>query len=197
VLTLAEIQARAFTTATAKGWHERPLIVDHHVDHDRVLAKLALVHSELTEAHNAIEAGEFGLHFVDDKPEGLLAEIADGVIRIGDLTGALGLVLDAEHVGHWLTRASDMRPACEIRRSSADMRDVHAVLWLAKTRTYVDAATEAVRIGDWAEAEKALTLAVLYAASIVAGYGHDLGAAIEAKMDYNDTRSHRHGGKQA
>lgn len=206
-MTLAQIQERAYATAKAKGWHDNPLrgykslepveLKQDIVHHDRVLRAQALIHTELTEMHDAIEDSEYALYIEDGKPEGLPAEAADVVIRICDVAQALGLTLDDDRSGkHWLERANGARPAAEIRRSH-DMADVHAVLWLGKVRLFVDRASEAVRIDAWAEYAENLNLAVLYTASIVAGFGQDLNAALEAKMAYNETRSHRHGGKQA
>ena len=71
------------------------------------------------------------------------------------------------------------------------------MLWLGQVRRHVDRASEAARIDDWRAYVEHLHVAVVYAASIVAGFGHDLNAAIEAKMAYNSTRPHRHGGKRA
>lgn len=210
MLTLAQIQAEAYATACEKGWHDRPLREigtfgmfeyareDWVIHHDRVLRAQALMHTELTEAHEAIDEGHDELYIGENgKPEGLPAEAADLVIRVCDVTKALGLELYRSDEDWW-TKAKNMRPAYEIQRQP----DEHAmqqcaVLWLARVRQYVDQATEAARVDDWTRYADQLTFAVLYTASIVAGFGHDLTAAITVKMRYNKTRSHRHGGKQA
>lgn len=62
---------------------------------DEILAKLALIHSELGEATEEVRKGTalngyLGKH---DKPEGFVVEIADVLIRCFDLAGALGLEL--------------------------------------------------------------------------------------------------------
>ncbi len=70
-------------------------------DHDRfghpigasvvkVLAKLALVHSEVSEASGAVLVGRIKLSVVDGKPEGLASEIADTHIRLLHLSAMLG-----------------------------------------------------------------------------------------------------------
>ena len=59
-----------------------------------VLAKIALIHSELSEAVEAAREGEFEMYTQGGKPEGVAAELADAVIRIYDLAGALGVNLD-------------------------------------------------------------------------------------------------------
>lgn len=210
MLTLQQIQERAYATAKSKGWHDRPLrepvptptgdekTICPIVHHDRVLAKHALMHTELSEAHECILSGEFDLYegSGDYKPEGMTVEIADFIIRVGDTTQALGLTL-ADVPDDWLTKAKGMRPAAEISETAGARQRTLALLWLADVRRHVDEATEAARVDAWSEYTEKLAHAVMYAASIVVGFGGDLGAAIEAKMTYNETRPHRHGGKRA
>lgn len=57
----------------------------------KVLAKLALVHSEVSEATEAIMLGQLKTTTVDGKPEGLGAELADVDIRTLHLRAMLGL----------------------------------------------------------------------------------------------------------
>jgi hypothetical protein len=171
------------------------------IDHDRVLRAQALMHTELTEADSALEDDDVGMRIDDEtgKPEGFVVEIADLVVRVCNTTKALGLVLDQRRSDvTWLDRASGQRPAVEIRHQRAGIdRELTARLWLGRVRRHVDAASEAVRVDAWDTYVDELLLAVLTAASIVIGLGYDLNAAIEAKMRYNSTSAHRHGGKQA
>lgn len=172
--------------------------VVYSVEHDAVLRSHALMHTELTEAHDALDEGHHALYYAGTKPEGLPAEIADFVIRVCDTTKALDLDFPHAANQHWLTRAAATRAAHEVSQQ-ARLHDAErsAVLWLGQVRRHVDRASEAARIDDWRAYVEHLHVAVIYAASIVAGFGHDLNAAIEAKMAYNKTRPHRHGGKRA
>jgi hypothetical protein len=59
------------------------------------LAKIALVHSELSEAVEEIRNGNPEIYWSPEgKPEGVGIELADAVIRILDLAGALGYNLE-------------------------------------------------------------------------------------------------------
>ena len=49
---------------------------------DALAAKLALVHCEISEAVEALRDGKVDMVFEDGKPEGLVTEMADAVIRI-------------------------------------------------------------------------------------------------------------------
>lgn len=55
-------------------------------------AKIALIHSEASEAFECLRDGDITLRFEGQKqkPEGLAAELADVVIRCMDLAEALG-----------------------------------------------------------------------------------------------------------
>lgn len=56
----------------------------------KVLSKLALVHSEVSEATEAVINGVIKSTVVDGKPEGLGTEMADTHIRLLQLAGMLG-----------------------------------------------------------------------------------------------------------
>lgn len=61
-----------------------------------ILMKLALVHSEVSEATEEVRdaQGSMIMRYVDEKPEGFVVELADVYIRIAHLCGMLGLDLE-------------------------------------------------------------------------------------------------------
>jgi NTP pyrophosphatase (non-canonical NTP hydrolase) len=73
----------AFETNKEKGFLGTPL--DTH---------FALLHSEITEAFEAYRNGEPVFHVVNGKPEGMLSEFADEVIRIASLCQEYDLDLE-------------------------------------------------------------------------------------------------------
>lgn len=123
--TIQQLVERSHRLAVEKGWHETwpdGKVKSHTVP---IGEKLALIHSEISEALEAFRehgvfrrcpncngVGEFDgvkcaagcnagfmaswVYPADDlKPEGFVVELADAVIRIADLCGALGLDLAA------------------------------------------------------------------------------------------------------
>lgn len=195
-MTIEQLQREAYETACEKGWHDQPMRAPASdwcgdepapmiINHDRVLRSHALVHTELTEADDCWEVGEFDMYIDPQtgKPEGLVVEIADAVIRVADTCGALGLDL-----------------------SSAVAQQQHDEPWtrapftghnLYDARKIIDSATESVRVDDWSTYTERLAKFVLVLAGLCNRHGLDLAAALAAKMAYNKTRPRRHGGKNA
>ncbi len=100
-MNIAELQQMAHAQARQKGWYQ---------GHDaagtpngrNIPELLALAHSELSEAlecyrEHGARVDKMIIHDGDvhTKPEGLLIELADCVIRIGDLAEYLGGDLEA------------------------------------------------------------------------------------------------------
>ena len=212
MLTIPEIQKRAYATACAKGWHDNPLRVFYRdvvdiadwdrtdnpasIDHDRVLRSHALMHTEITEALDALAHGELSMWLDGEKPEGFVVELADVVIRVCDTTAALGIDIDVQDT--WLSEPSLRAVSLNLREAPSKLdRALRLHHYVGLLRCDIDRATEAARVDDWPAYADFFGYALRSVAAICTGLDLDLGAAIEAKMRYNETRSHRHGGKQA
>lgn len=88
-MTLNELRDAAHALALAKGWYEG--------GPRNVGELLALVHSELSEALEEYREGhnlQAVLIDANGKPLGFPVELADAVIRIADMCGALEIDLD-------------------------------------------------------------------------------------------------------
>ena len=90
-LTISRLVHTAHDAAKAKGWHDG-------ADPDsptQVLAWLALLHSEVSEAVEDVRRGMLAEGVREDgKPVGLPSELADVAIRLADTCGAMGIDLE-------------------------------------------------------------------------------------------------------
>lgn len=87
---ITEMQAAAWGTSDSHGFHDGPL--GNHIPD-----KLLLLIQEATEAFDEIRDGHdlsTNRYREDGKPEGFPSEIADIVIRCGDLAGIVGFDLE-------------------------------------------------------------------------------------------------------
>ena len=89
-MDIKEIAEDAFATAQEKGWYEN--------GSPQIPERLCLIHSEISEALEEFRKNDDLRHTYsrekDGKPEGFLVEIADAIIRIGDMVEAEGLTDD-------------------------------------------------------------------------------------------------------
>ena len=99
-MNLNDIAKRAHANAVAKGFHDPapPTFGE----------QIALITSELSEALEEYREGHGDWVRPDGKPEGIMSELADAVIRIGHLAEQLGGDLDkavAEKMAYNATRS--------------------------------------------------------------------------------------------
>jgi hypothetical protein len=85
-MNLNDLGREIHNTAKEKGWYEGGLHVPE---------KIALMHSELSEALECFRSGDMVSFNHNGKPEGFPIEIADTIIRILDLCAAMGIDIDA------------------------------------------------------------------------------------------------------
>ena len=185
-MNLADLQKEAHAIAKEKGWW----------DEERTFGDLiADVHSELSEALEAYR--KYGnttnawMELVDEDsedriPVGVGHELADVVIRVADM---------AEWCECQLT---DSIPTQVYVGQSAERSFGE---WIALLHHCFSEALEArwrkklSTSPDWDGWWDWACQGYRWVRKMAAHYGIDLDAAIETKMEYNRTRSYRHGGK--
>lgn len=98
--SISEWQKEVHETARSKGWHPVWPFEDDRINAQLVSSWIALVHSELSEALEELRTAKDPVDLdgrIDPdtgKPEGFVTELADAMIRIMDMCGALGLNIE-------------------------------------------------------------------------------------------------------
>lgn len=112
-MNLTELRDLVHKNAVEHGWWDDSILPDMDINNvDQVAlyevgSKLALVHSEVSEALECLRENPAGIvapstHLLPKpdgtlgKPEGFGSELADVVIRVLDLCGALGIDIETE-----------------------------------------------------------------------------------------------------
>lgn len=166
--TLAELAELVHDIAKEKGWWEGT----------REWAEIScLIHSEFSEAVECYRNGEMAMHIIDGKPEGMVVELADALIRCLDYLQYLGVARE---------QRGSLTAAEAVQRRGQLPVDIFFVLQRAHCTL--------ARVGSIPDAVWACIAAIL---DIAKNFDLDLPAAIVAKIEYNATRPYRHGGKKA
>ncbi len=184
--SLNALAKESFNRAVSKGFYENP---------PTVLERIALIHSEISEAHEEGSKGLIRTYYNGNKPEGFGIELADVVIRIADHCGCFNIDLDlamkrsswrrggvlmSEHgvVVEGLDRCmcllhGTVSDAAERFREGKLEMQGNGVLWEGFPIEYARAIHQVYRLTDACHL--------------------DLDELIRIKSDYNETRPHKHG----
>ena len=190
-MNLASLQKEAHAIAKDHGWW----------DEERSFGDLiALVHSELSEALEEyrgkhIWADWRQLHtYPNGRPRGVASELADVVIRVVDMVEGCDIGMHA-CVAEARTKGADDIRALELDSFGSWIAELHGTvtfMYIAYMRgLYGPSVTEEA----WDKLERMTAMFIGQVEVMAAHYGIDLDAAIAAKMEYNQSRPYRHGGK--
>jgi len=163
--TMAELAELVHDMAKEKGWWDAP----------REWPEIAcLIHSEISEAVECYRNGDMALHIIDGKPEGLVVELADVLIRCLDYAAHVRYDdLPHETLEAW------------VRRHAAG--EYGMLEHLHKMHTELACY----------EPAKALYWCMTAMGDCCKKFNLDLQSAVVAKIEYNAKRPYRHGGKRA
>ena len=184
-MTIEEMCRRSHEIAVSKGWHEKKRSFGEAT---------ALFHSEVSEAlecfrdpsHNPGDTW----HSEGGKPEGLVTELADLLIRIGDTAVDLEIPVVAMMVNNTVFALGTYFEV-DSEAIADQLAGIHMSLSLAYHASVMWHSPEGGKIANY------LVDALELVGYLCRTKGWDLEKAVTEKMEYNATRPHRHGGKRA
>jgi hypothetical protein len=185
-MTIKEMCRRSYEIAVSKGWHEQERSFGEAV---------ALFHSEVSEALECYRDPSHRPGDVwrsdDGKPEGVVIELADLLIRIGDTVEDMKIPVDVKMVNH---RVFDLGLGFEGKLAKTileQLADIHMSLSLAYQASML------WHVPEGGDTSNYLADALEKTGYLCRSNGWDLENAVIEKMEHNASRSHRHGGKRA
>ena len=194
-MNIEELCKRSYDTAVSKGWHEQKRSFGEAT---------ALFHSEVSEALECFrdpshQPGDTW-HSESGKPEGLVIELADLLIRIADTAVDMSLSV----AGCLLNTTVDMLGygSSESMRYSvyeiASLTDMLSVIHIYLSKAF-DASLDHGSLEGKMDHMVAHQLASAMNAvgAICRIQGWNLEGAVAEKLEYNENRAYRHGGKRA
>jgi NTP pyrophosphatase (non-canonical NTP hydrolase) len=199
-MKIQEWVTAAYENSKAHGWYEGV----EPGDRSLIPEKLCLIHSEISEALEAVRDRDMGHVSPSGKPEGFSAEMADVVIRVFDLCGHLSIDAEATFGQTEKDFSSLMLLAAASIKEKKNNRSVRISLpaELCGLHDNVSCAYNQNQYAD--EHEYAddmysfnhfLIQVVWHCMTLCSLYDIDLEAAVTLKHEYNKGRPHRHGGK--
>lgn len=177
---------RSHSMSVEKGWW------DGEREHNEIDA---LIHTELAEATEAYREGKMEMYFHENgKPDGFVVEMADVVIRACDELGRIGYKSEVD---------DDVISNCYNHASKSDfgkpIQIVNRLHILVADCSKSGDVESSIAGKHGLSSIRARTLEAVIVGCFTAChlFGLDIHSAIEAKLSYNATRPHRHGGKLA
>ena len=189
-MTIEELCRRSYDIAVSKGWHEQKRSLGEAI---------ALFHSEVSEVLECFRdpSRQPGDTWYSEggKPEGMVFELADLLIRIGDTA----LDMDLPIIGCLHNTTIGMLGyGCNDALSYNDHKvtsfgDMLSVLHVHLSKAF----DHSLDSQDCCEVSCHLARAMNAAGGICRIHHWDLEKAVIEKIEYNETRAYRHGGKRA
>lgn len=195
-MNLSQIATESYATAKEKGWWDESVVRSNDILHLLMLSEL----SEALEDYRAHKGVTEVWYENQTKPCGIPSEVADVIIRIGDLTGKEGL-----HYETFPDLGSTLPPPKSENQDNTIF--LLGNLWDDQRTSDFDftlmrAASRICFIHTFLKSLSSDQKAYAYwrTCSDLVDYfdrqGYDLRAMIREKMDFNKTRPIRHGNKK-